>query len=88
MTLGQTSTILINNVIEGLYKEDAETGSIGVLIKDPSEPELSGNKISNNRLDVEIESKKQRRKMYKKIKDGKNVIQSNIERQGKVCTLF
>ena len=46
--------------------------SIGILIKDISEPELMGNKIENNKIEIEIESKKQRRKLYKMIKEGKN----------------
>ena len=64
VTLGQTTASLTDNSIEGNMtslkdkKEAEDSGSIGVLIKEPSDPELIKNTISNNRLDVEIESKK------------------------------
>ena len=88
VTLGVTTARLTDNEIEGIYRETEGSGSIGILIKDPSDPELFENRISNNRLEVEIESKKNRRKMYKKIKEGENRIQGNFERQGRVCAMF
>ena len=86
-TLGVTTAEIVDNEIEGILREDGG-GSIGILIKDPSDPVLKANRISNNRLEVEIESKKNRRKMYKKIKEGQNRIQGNFERQGRVCAMF
>ena len=71
-TLGKTEARFSHNIIEGWYQEDSNKGSIGVHIKEPSEPELIGNKINRNRLEIEIESKKQRRKLYKSIKEGQN----------------
>ena len=58
VTLGNTNARLEDNDIEGNEEPDGVCkGSIGVKIIDPSSPELVENKIRNNAVDVEIESK-------------------------------
>ena len=64
-----TNARLFNNTIEGDLdlNDEEEASTVGVLIKDVSEPELTKNTIRNNLVEVEIEKKKQRGKRQRKI---------------------
>lgn len=55
-----TNARLSGNTIEGDLdlNDEEEASTVGVLIKDVSEPELMRNTIRNNHVEVEIEKKK------------------------------
>ena len=55
-----TNARLSGNIIEGDLdlNDEEEASTVGVLIKDVSEPELVRNTIRNNHVEVEIEKKK------------------------------
>lgn len=70
--MGQTTAVLDGNVIKGGDKNDENSNSNGLQIKDQAEPELRNNKIMWVKKDLDCEPRKHFKKMMRKIRENNN----------------
>ena len=94
--MGQTTAILDGNVIKGGDKNDENSNSNGLQIKDQAEPELRNNKIMWVKKDLDCEPRKHFKKMIinKKVQNEillaqtKTVIIGNVKHKKVRVTFF